>query len=218
MADRSELDFYSDHFDTVEINNSFYQLPEREAFEQWREQSPENFLFAVKASRYLTHMKKLKAPEEPLKRLMDNATGLGPKLGPLLYQFPKQWTMKLDRLTGFLEVLKNYPGQRHAMEFRHKSWLVPDVYRLLETAGVALCLPVGMGLPVDPHLTTDWTYIRMHHGKTGMGYGRKELTEWADRIRRFRRQGAETVYVYFNNDIGGHAPRDAYRLRAMLAE
>ena len=210
-----QLPFYAEHFPTVEVNFSFYRLPERSVFETWREQTPDDFLFAVKGNRYLTHMKRLKDPEEPLERLLDRAAGLGTKLGPILFQFPARWPLNLDRLAQFLDALGPYRPGRYAFEFRHDSWLVADVYRLLERAEAALCLPVSPVVPVDVRLTASWTYIRMHGGRASIGFGDDELTTWAGHVRAFMDQGADT-YVYFNNDPEGHAIVDARRLRDTL--
>jgi uncharacterized protein YecE (DUF72 family) len=210
-----QLPYYAERFPTVEINYSFYHLPERKVFEGWRRQSPEGFLFAVKGSRFLTHMKKLKEPEEPLARLMNRAGGLEEKLGPILFQFPHTWHVNVERLTAFLEALRPYGQHRFSCEFRHLTWLNEEVFRLLERAGVALCLPVHPHMPVDVRLTAPWTYVRMHAGREGIGYKDDELSEWAGHIGQLMDQGAD-AYVYFNNDIGGHAPRDAVRLREML--
>jgi uncharacterized protein YecE (DUF72 family) len=210
-----QLLFYAGRFATVELNFSFYRLPERSVFETWRAQTPDGFLFAVKGSRYLTHMKKLKDPEEPLGRLLERAAGLEEKLGPILFQFPHTWPLHFERLVPFLAALRPYAPQRFALEFRHQSWLVPEVYRLLEAAGVALCLPVGPTVPLDVRLTARWTYVRLHGGRWGIGYSDDELAEWAERIRAFLGQGAD-VFVYFNNDPEGHALRDAVRLRRLL--
>jgi uncharacterized protein YecE (DUF72 family) len=210
-----QLAFYAQRYRTVEINFSFYRLPERSVFEAWREQTPEGFLFAVKGSRYLTHMKKLKEPQEPLARLMERAGGLGEKLGPVLFQFPHTWGLNLERLTAFVEALGPYGGQRFTVEFRHRSWLIPEVYFLLEGAGIALCLPSHPSMPLDVRLTAPWTYIRMHSGAHGTGYGDDELRQWARRIGTFREDGVD-AYVYFNNDPEGHALRDADRLESML--
>ena len=210
-----QLGFYTQHFPTVEVNFSFYRLPERSVFETWRTQTPSEFLFAVKGSRFLTHMKKLKDPEEPLSRLMERASGLQEKLGPILFQFPHTWPINCDRLQPFLELLQLYPQQRYTFEFRHNSWLVPQVYQLLERAGAALCVPVSPTVPLDIRLTAPWTYIRMHSGQWGVGYSEQELSTWATRIRSFLQEGVD-VYVYFNNDPDGHAIRDAQRLSALL--
>lgn len=210
-----QLSFYAEHFSNVEVNFSFYRLPERSVFETWRSQTPPEFLFAVKGSRFLTHMKKLKDPQEPLSRLMERASGLEEKLGPILFQFPHTWHLNSDRLESFLELLQMYPQQRYTFEFRHPSWLIPPVYALLERAGAALCLPVSPTVPLDIHLTASWTYIRMHSGQWGTGYSDQELSTWSDRIRLFLKQGVD-VYVYFNNDPEGHAIRDAKRLSALV--
>jgi len=210
-----QLPFYAEHFSTVEVNFSFYRLPERSVFEAWRAHTPAGFLFAVKGSRFLTHVKRLKDPEEPLQRLMDRARGLEEKLGPILFQFPHTWAVHLERLDYFLNVLRRYRPQRYAFEFRHESWLTEEVYRLLERAGAALCIPVSPGMPLAIRLTAPWTYIRMHQGEHDVGYDDDELAAWAKRIRKFRGQGAD-VYAYFNNDFEGYAIRNAERLRTML--
>ena len=210
-----QLEFYAQHFSTVEVNYSFYRLPEKSVFETWREQSPQDFLFAVKGSRYLTHMKKLKDPVEPLTRLMERASGLQEKLGPILFQFPHTWCVNCSRLEFFLELLQTYPQQRYTFEFRHNSWLNPQVYKLLERAGAALCLPVSPTVPLDIRLTAPWTYIRMHSGQWGIGYSDEELSTWATRIREFLQRGVD-VYVYFNNDPEGHAIRDGKHLSVLL--
>lgn len=209
------LPLYAARFPTVEINRSYYRLPARTVFEGWRAQSPPGFLFAVKASRFLTHMKKLKDPADPLERLLSAAQGLGEKLGPVLFQFPKQWRLNLERLDGFLPLLAEYRPTRFAFEFRHASWLVPEVYARLEAAGCALCLPVGWGIPLDVRLTAPWTYIRMHGGEASNAFSDAELARWADQIAGFLARATD-VYVYFNNDPFGDAIRDADRLRALL--
>ncbi|MBW3622577.1 MAG: DUF72 domain-containing protein [Armatimonadetes bacterium] len=217
MKGEQQLSFYTQHFDTVEVNYSFYHLPERSVFENWRRQTPKGFLFAVKGSRFLTHMKKLKDPEEPLERLMERAAGLGEKLGPILFQFPHFWPLHLERLVPFLELLKAWPDQRFTFEFRHQSWLIPRVYESLENAGAALCLPVSPHVPIDIRLTAPWTYLRFHGGNHGTGYTDDELRWWADRIREFMGQGAD-VYTYFNNDPEGHAIYDGKQLRYFLED
>ena len=227
MPSEEQLAFFARHFPTVEVNFSFYRLPERAVFETWRRQTPPGYLFAVKASRYLTHMKKLSDPEEPLARLMERATGLEEKLGPILFQFPHTWHANLPRLEAFMHALRPYATgrtdtphpypHRFAFEFRHASWLVPDVYALLERDGHALCLPSHPHMPLDARLTTDWTFVRFHAGRYGIGYSDEELGEWARRIADFRRGGA-AVYAYFNNDIGGHALTDARRLAEQLGQ
>ena len=217
LPSEQQLPFYAARFATVEINFSFYRLPERTVFESWRQRTPEGFLFAVKGSRYLTHIRKLRDPDEPLARLMERASGLGEKLGPILLQFPPSWPLDLDRLRDFIKSTGDYSKQIFAFEFRHRSWLTQEVYDLLEPANAALCLPVGPRNPLEVRITAGWTYVRMHHGEAGVGYRDAELRSWAGRIRSFLEQGIDT-FVYFNNDPDGHAVRDAERLRAMLDE
>jgi uncharacterized protein YecE (DUF72 family) len=214
------LVYYAEHFSTVEINYSYYQLPERKTFETWQRNAPDGFLFAVKASRYLTHMRKLKEPREPLQRLFDAAEGLGPKLGPFLFQFPRQWRVNVERLSTFLETLREFAPHRYTFEFRHQSWLVPQIYQLLEGSNAALCLPIGWDIPLDVQLTADWTYLRFHGGKHGIAFRDAELRPWARRLAEWRARGVES-YSYFNNDTleDGRAPAidNARRLRELVA-
>jgi uncharacterized protein YecE (DUF72 family) len=217
MPGNDQLLFYAERFPTVEVNFSFYRLPERSTFVSWRKRTPKDFCFAVKGSRFLTHIKRLDEPEEALERFVQRAEGLGPKLGPILFQFPASWPIHLESLEPFLEALQAYRERRFAFEFRHQSWLAPEVYRLLERSNAALCLPVHPSMPIDVRLTADWAYVRMHTGKRSVGYSGQELAAWKRRIQKFLRQGAD-VYVYFNNDPEGHAVRDAQRLRAMLED
>ena len=215
-----QLAYYAQHFETVEINYSYYQLPPRQTFELWREKSPAGFRFAVKASRYLTHMKKLNAPAEPLQRLLHNASGLGEKFGPVLFQFPRRWAVDLARLGEFLKTLSAHPPHQYAFEFRHQSWLVAEVYECLRASNAALCLPIGWEIPLDVQVTADWTYVRFHGGSRSHFFEDDELAPWAKRIRDWRDQGVES-YSYFNNDTLWHdrpaAIDNARRLREMVA-
>lgn len=210
-----QLPFYAEHFRTVEVNFSFYRLPERKVFEQWRSKTPEGFLFAVKGSRYLTHILRLDEPEEPVNRLMERAEGLGEKLGPILFQFPPQFQLDIDLLKHFADVLRLYPSQRYTLEFRHKSWLIPEVYEILERVGAALTLPVSPRVPLDLQITAPWTYFRLHTGKFGTKFTDDELTEWAGHLRGFLERGID-AYVYFNNDQEGHAIENARQLQTLL--
>jgi uncharacterized protein YecE (DUF72 family) len=212
LPQRQWLEHYTAQFDTVEVNNSFYRLPEEGVFADWRARTPPGFLFAVKASRFLTHMKKLKDPEEPVTRLFSRATELRGKLGPMLYQLPRQMPKNLERLRGFLDVLP--PRIKHTIEFRHPSWYDADVLRLLQQRNVALCLHDMPGSETPRVLTARFVYVRFH-GATGRydgAYPREALDEWAQWLVSQRRR----AYVYFNNDIGGHAPRDAAALKQAL--
>jgi len=208
------LDFYAGHFDTVEVNFSFYRLPERETFEKWRRETPEGFTFAVKASRYLTHVKRLKEPEEPLERMISHARGLEEKLGVILYQFPPNWKPNMERLRHFLPLLPN--DIRHTMEFRDPRWLNDEVFDLLEKHSVAYCVMSAPGLPFITRLTAPFTYIRMHSGgaETEGNYTENHLRWWAERLKSLPED--LDAYVYFNNDYMGFAVKNARRLIELL--
>jgi uncharacterized protein YecE (DUF72 family) len=211
---REELEYYASVFRTVELNNPFYRLPTPEMFARWRDATPHDFRFAVKVSRYISHVKRLRDVAEPLRQFLERAELLGPKLGPLLVQLPPNYHLDLARLEEFMEVLPD--GRQWVIEVRHPSWQVPPVYEALARRGVALCVPVGGRVQPDFITTAPFTYIRMHHGRAPGGrFDDEELRPWAARIRALTRAGKE-VYVYFNNDRGGHAPRDALLLRNML--
>jgi len=199
-------------FDTVEINNSFYRWPAPETFEKWRAQAPPGFQYAVKASRFLTHMKKLKDPKEPIERTFENVQHLGRHLGPVLYQLPPRWGLNLERLEHFLLTL---PARRlHAIEFREPSWYVDSVFDLLRAYKVALCLHDMQGSSTGMRQVGPFVYVRFHFGtqKYGGRYDDARLDEWAEWLADQARAGLR-VFAYFNNDNGGHAPRDAVRLR-----
>lgn len=213
LPERDWLGYYARRFDTVEINYSFYRWPERESFEKWSRETPEGFVFAVKASRYLTHRKKLKDPEEPLARVIDHARGLGAKLGPILYQLPPHWKANLDRLREFLALLPT--DIRHAMEFRDPSWQTEEVYRLLEEHSVAYCIMSAPALPRVMRVTAPFAYIRMHHGGgPDGGYDDHQLEWWAEQLSPML--PTTDIYVYFNNDLQAHAVTNALSLRRML--
>ena len=211
---------YARTFDTVEINNSFYRLPAAETFAKWREQAPAGFLYAVKASRFLTHMKKLKDPEAPLDLFFDNARHLEPRLGPVLYQLPPRWPLNLERLAHFLEVLplRLATRVRHAIEFREPSWYDERVFTLLRAHGAALCLHDMPGSATEQVMVGPFVYVRFHGATKYAGrYEDARLDRWADWLAARWQDGAD-VFAYFNNDVGGHAPRDAVRLRDRIAQ
>ena len=167
------LRYYASEFDTVEVNNTFYRLPESSTFAAWRRQTPASFLMAVKASSFLTHMKRLRNPEEPLQRLFSRASVLGPHLGPVLYQLPGSFTVNLDRLEGFLQTLPrmlNRRRLRHVMEFRHPSWYVDDTFHLLTRYNVALCLHDKADSRIDAPFVGPFVYVRFH-GTSGRYHG-----------------------------------------------
>jgi len=205
------FEHYAGVFDTVEINNTFYRLPEGSTFTKWREQAPRGFLYAVKASRFLTHMKKLKDPEEPLDRFFENARHLASRFGPVLYQLPPRWPIDLERFEHFLAALP--ARHRHVVEFRDPSWYDDRVYALMERHGVALCLHDMQGSATERHVVGRFVYVRFHGWTKYAGrYSDERLDQWADWLAERIGDGCD-VFAYFNNDVGGHAPRDAVRLR-----
>jgi uncharacterized protein YecE (DUF72 family) len=208
------LEYYVRHFDTVEVNNSFYRLPDKGVFAQWRERTPARFVFAVKASRFLTHMKKLNDPRGPVRRLFSRARELRTKLGPVLYQLPRQLPKNLERLEAFLAVLPR--GIKHTIEFRDPSWYHEDIFRALRARNVALCLHDMPGSAPPRIVTATFVYVRFHGatGKYAGAYAQDDLAGWADWLVASRRP----AFAYFNNDVGGHAPRDAKQLRILLHE
>jgi uncharacterized protein YecE (DUF72 family) len=202
------LAFYAQRFAAVEVNNAFYRLPERSTFEKWRESVPGDFVVAVKASRYLTHVRRLQDPNEPVSRLMERATALGGHLGPVLLQLPPTLHADTARLHA---VLAAFPRTvRVAVEPRHASWFVPGVRRILEARGAALCLADGGPVESPFWRTADWTYVRFHGGKgrPSSCYRRRDLESWADRLSRQWRD-RDDVFCFFNNDTNGCALRDA---------
>jgi uncharacterized protein YecE (DUF72 family) len=209
------LAWYSQEFHTVEINNSFYRLPEEKTFREWARKVPEGFLFAVKASRFLTHIKRLKDAEDPIRLFFSRARFLGRKLGPILFQLPPKWKMDHGRLREFLELLPS--NHRYAIEFRDPTWYTASIYELLRIHNVALCMH-DWHSEIWPHeLTAKLAYLRFH-GTTGRyagNYPDQLLEDWARRIATWSPQ-LEHFFIYFNNDVAGHAVRNAITLRAAL--
>lgn len=211
------LEFYAERFDTVEINSTFYRLPERSVFAGWRARLPKHFLAAIKASRFLTHMKRLRDPVEPLARLFSRADALERRLGPVLYQLPGNFSCDLSRLEAFLKTLpKRWRGMRlhHVMEFRHPSWYAKDTFDLLEQQGLSLCLHDKLGSRIVGPPVGPLVYVRFH-GTSGHYHGsytRRELNGWARRLAEYAQDGRE-VFAYFNNDPGAAAVRNALTLR-----
>ncbi|HLL65226.1 MAG TPA: DUF72 domain-containing protein [Micromonosporaceae bacterium] len=208
MPQRSWLEHYAGAFATFEVNNAFYRLPERRTFLDWRTRTPDDFCVGVKMSRYLTHIKRLREPEEPVARFLDRAAGLGDRLGPVLLQLPP--TLQAD--AGLLDAtLERFPaGVRVAVEPRHASWWTDAVRLVLERRGAALCWADRRGRPVTPlWRTTDFGYVRLHEGgaRPWPRYGRTALSSWVGRVADAYPDVA--TYAYFNNDPGGAAVVDA---------
>jgi uncharacterized protein YecE (DUF72 family) len=210
------LAHYATLFDTVEVNNTFYRLPKREAVAGWVEQSPPDFVFAVKSSRYLTHLKRLTDLGDGIERFYERIDPLlrSPKMGPVLWQLPPNFKRDDDRLA---EALGRLPPSRHCFEFREPTWFAPEVYALLRKHDAALVIGDDPRRPFQAHeLTAEWTFLRFHRGSRGRGgnYSDRELEEWADRIRGWRRRA--DVYAYFNNDWMGYAVRNGLKLKELL--
>ena len=210
------LAHYIKHLYTVEINNSFYRLPTDDAVRSWVQQTPDHFLFALKASRYITHNRKLNEPEETVAKFLAMAEGFGAKLGPILFQFPPKWGVNAERLREFLAVLPK--RHQYAFEFRHASWLTPSVYDILRQFNAALCIYQIAGFHSPIELTSDFTYVRLHgpgerayQGK----YSESELRGWAERIESWAAANCG-VYVYFDNDQAGYAVQNAIELSRMV--
>lgn len=214
------LCYYASVFDTVEVNNTFYRLPEASTFAAWRRQTPESFLMTIKASRFLTHMKRLRDPCEPLARLFSRAAGLGRRLGPVLYQLPANFAIDLSRLEQFLLALpRRCNGRRtqHVVEFRNPSWYVHETFELLERQRVSLCLHDKLGSSIAEPLVGPFTYVRFH-GASGQYHGSysiRQLHRWAHRLAEQSQDGRE-VYAYFNNDPDAVATMNAKTLRVRV--
>jgi len=205
---RAWLAHYATRFATVEVNNSFYRLPERSTFERWRDETPDDFVVAVKMSRYLTHIRRLREPEGPVDLFLERANGLGDKLGPVLVQLPPQLRADPQRLA---DVLDRFPkGVRVAVEPRHDSWFDDRVRAVLEERGAALCLADSPRRRTPAWRTADWGFVRFHEGRATPHpcYGERALTTWAERIASLWPAAAE-VFCYFNNDTNACAVRDA---------
>jgi uncharacterized protein YecE (DUF72 family) len=216
LPQRRWLEHYASVFETVEVNSTFYRLAKPEAVARWAAETPPGFVFTLKGSRYITHIKRLTDVEEAVARYYAAIGPLvaSPKLGPVLWQLPANFKRDEDRLADTLERL---PPGRHCFEFRDASWFTDDVLSILRAYGAALVYGDHPSRPWQPlELTTDWTFVRFHYGARGRrgNYSETELREWASRLRQVRREAE--VFAYFNNDWEAFAPRNALRLRALL--
>lgn len=206
--------FYAARFPTVEINTTFYRLPSQRAVDGWRRQAPPGFRFAVKGSRYITHVKRLKEAEAPVAKFTELVAALGPTLAVMLWQLPPQMMPDVSRLDHFLGLLP--PDTRHAIEFRNPAWLRDDVFDVLRRHDVPHVLVSSDTMPMDLTTTGTFVYVRFHGLAAEHGaYSEAALAPWASFLAEHRSSGGD-AYVYFNNDVGGHAPRDAARLTAMI--
>ncbi|SRR6056297_1273055 len=209
------LKFYTDHFDTVEINNSFYQQPEKETISEWRDGVPDHFLFAAKANRYITHMKKLNDPEESIRKMADSFGVFGDKLGSILFQLPPKWNFNEERLRSFIKLL---PGDfRYAFEFRDRSWINDTTAAILEENNIAFCIYHLSGYQSPLTITADFIYIRLHgpvEEKYQGKYDENYLSSWAEKLTDWSDKGKD-VYLYFNNDDQGFAVQNALKLKEL---
>ena len=210
-----QFEYYMQYFDTVEINNSFYRLPSKEIFTNWRKAVPKDFIYVVKASRFITHMKKLKDPTESLSEFLENVSALKDTLGPILFQLPPGWQIDAERLYNFLKALPTH--FRYVFEFRNQTWYTEEVYNLLREFNCAFCI-----YELDRHLTpfvitADLVYIRLHGpgNKYQGSYDDQALLEWANKIKSWSVD--KDVFVYFDNDEKGYAAFNAIRLKELIA-
>jgi uncharacterized protein YecE (DUF72 family) len=205
--------YFAQHFDTVEINNTFYNLPGAETFDQWHDHAPQGFLYVLKYSRYGSHIKKLKDPDQHVPNFLDVARKLKSHLGPILVQLPPGWSFDPERLETFLSALPK--DQRWALEFRNRSWLCDQTFELLRQHDAALCIH-DMVEDHPRELTASWTYLRFHGPGPGGNYSHQALTAAADRVADYLNQQID-VYAYFNNDAEGYALDNAAKLKEYVA-
>ena len=218
MPPSKMLRFYLERFDTVEINNSFYRLPAESAIEGWCRETPPNFCFAVKASRYITHNRKLNDPVNTVEKFMIVIEKLEKRLGPILFQLPPLWKLNLERLEQFLEGLPN--RHRYVFEFRNPTWNVPEVYEILNRHNAAYCIYELAGYQSPIQITANFAYVRLHGpgaNKYQGDYTQQALQTWASRIEAWRKE-LKHVFVYFDNDQAAYAPKNALELKRMVSE
>lgn len=215
LDERFYLDYYSKKFSTVELNVTFYRLPERETFIKWYCETPENFVISLKGSRFITHVKKLKSFEEPLEVFFSRAKLLKEKLGPVLWQLPPNFSCNKEKLKVFLDGLGKY-NVKNVFEFRHDSWIKKEIFQILERNGAAICMADWPDFLKDLSPTADFVYIRRHgHGTYAQCYSQEELKSDSKLINKFLRLKKD-VYIYFNNDANAYAPKNALELMGLL--
>lgn len=210
------LEYYSQKLGTVEINNSFYQLPETDTLEDWSDVVPDSFHFCVKANRYITHMKKLKEPEESLEKMLDTFNALGGKLSCILFQLPPNWNFDEERLRNFIALLPGDPG--FVFEFRDKSWINDTVIQILQENSIAFCIYDIAGYQSPVRVTSELVYVRLHgpsEEKYKGCYGEEDLSDWAEKAVGWAEDGHK-IFIYFDNDEQGFAPKNAVRLKEMI--
>lgn len=209
------LEYYARFFDTVEINTSFYRLPSESVLDSWRQSTPDNFVFSIKGSRYITHTKRLLVEKESVNIFMQRVKGLQNKLKVVLWQFPPNFRSNPKRLVDFLNLLKRYDC-RFAFEFRHESWFCDDIYEVLRKYNVALVISDSPDFPKKEVITADFVYIRLHGGIEPYisEYSQKELMSWAEKIQKWAEKG--DIFTYFNNDTNAFAVKNALKMKKYL--
>jgi uncharacterized protein YecE (DUF72 family) len=214
---RKMFDYYLRYFDTVELNNTFYRLPDKSTMRAWRDAAPPDFRFALKGSRFITHMKKLKDPEASIARFFDRIDILGEKTGPILFQLPPAWPVDIEQLDAFLAALP--PHYRYAFEFRNPTWTDEEALSALRRRNAAYCIFELAGYQTPLIVTADFVYLRLHGpgGKYQGDYSSRVLDRWAGRIAAWSREGKD-VWAYFDNDDSGYAPKNALELKAKVAD
>lgn len=213
---KEQLRYYAGQFDTTELNGVFYRTPTPEAVEAWRAQTGRDFVFAWKASKFITHWKRLSGRSvNSLELLEDRISRLGGKAGPILFQLPPQFEADADRLAAFFKLLSR--KRRYSFEFRHPSWYQPRILRMLADENISLCLSDHHDAPAPWKRTADFVYVRGHGpgGRYHGHYTKATLAQWARRIKSWKRQGCD-VFVYFDNDQKSAAPADAQALKQLL--
>jgi uncharacterized protein YecE (DUF72 family) len=217
LKNTEHFDYYKKKFQTVELNNSFYHLPAEKTFSNWKSSAPVRFIFAVKANRFITHMKKLNLDSQGLRLFFSRIDHLGNKLGPILFQLPPKWKLNEDRLEKFLSALPK--GYRYTFEFRDSSWYVGKVYEMLEKHNCAFCI-YELAKHLSPMaITADFVYVRLHgpgNNKYEGSYSSTQLKQWAAQCNKWRKEGRD-VYIYFDNDQLGYAAFNALSLKKLVA-
>ena len=219
LAQKNWLSFYAGRFGTVELNNTFYRLPSAETFAHWAATVPKEFIFATKASRFITHIKRLKDPEESVRRFLSRLSKLGKRSGPILFQLPPQMKANYERLDGLRRCVKRKKGLRVALEFRHESWLANEIYDLVENAGWTVCLADAPEFQREIPLLGPFCYIRRHGATARYAscYSAAQLSDDAKFITAIAGKGKD-VYIYFNNDAEGYAIKNALTLVEMIPD
>ena len=214
------LEYYCQFFDTVELNITFYRLPKKEVFKRWYERTPDNFTFAVKGSRFITHIKKLNNCEEPLELFWSYVQELRGKLGVVLWQLPPNLHFDEERISHFCQLLKSFrisPNIPQTFEFRHKSWFCPELFNILKDYNFSLCIAHSKRWPYIEKTTANFIYLRFHGGKElyGSNYSDRELKYWTDKSKDWLEEG-RSIYAYFNNDAYGYAVKNALKFKELL--